>query len=316
MLRYGKVVLFSGIIIGLIVSVGFGLLTPLFTGVDPFVYLINLVGFLGYLVVGTAVFRMSPMWPTELDKKWYLVCLGWGGGAAAAVASIVGIAIIPVVHRLNLAFFEASFGGAYPEEIAKLVGVALILLVSGRFSRPWHGFVIGGIVGLGFEVIENFFYAFYGATLDPNSDITGAVSMWGTRTIAGPGLHVCLTAISGLAMGYAIFLADVSMRKRLAYLFAGLGMSFGLHFAWNVIFGSFATQVIWWVCIGAILYGIFIACWVHCVRQVKAEGNGPITMLHHPITSLDELMPATPPAPHPTTAGDLVRTAPPRDFQA
>ena len=221
MLRYGKTVLLVSMILGVIVSL-FSIGMSAFL-VDAPVSLINLAGFIAYLIVGTAIFRVSPMWPEELNWKWYLICLLWGGCASVGVVSVIGSPISTVLKRLNLMFFEAALGGAYPEEISKLLGVALILIVSQRFSRPWHGFVVGGMVGLGFEAFENIVYGSFGAMIDPNSDVDGALSVWGYRTVAGPGLHMCLTAISGLAIGYAIYLADIPMRKRLAYMFGGLG---------------------------------------------------------------------------------------------
>ena len=294
MLRYGKTVLLVSVVLGVIVSL-FSIGMSAFL-VDAPVSLINLAGFIAYLIVGTAIFRVSPMWPEELNWKWYLICLLWGGCASVGVVSVIGSPISTVLKRLNLMFFEAALGGAYPEEISKLLGVALILIVSQRFSRPWHGFVVGGMVGLGFEAFENIVYGSFGAMIDPNSDVDGALSVWGYRTVAGPGLHMCLTAISGLAIGYAIYLADIPMRKRLAYMFGVLGTSFLLHFAWNTIISAGNLQIAWWIGVAIVLYGTFLSCWVHCVRQIKTEGSGPITVPHLPLASLEEPAPDAPPA--------------------
>ena len=160
MLRYGKTVLLVSMVLGVIVSL-FSIGMSAFL-VDAPVSLINLAGFIAYLIVGTAIFRVSPMWPEELNWKWYLTCLLWGGCASVGVVSVIGSPISTVLKRLNLMFFEAALGGAYPEEISKLLGVALILIVSQRFSRPWHGFVVGGMVGLGFEAFENIVYGSFG----------------------------------------------------------------------------------------------------------------------------------------------------------
>ena len=77
MLRYGKTVLLVSMILGVIVSL-FSIGMSAFL-VDAPVSLINLAGFIAYLIVGTAIFRVSPMWPEELNWKWYLICLLWGG---------------------------------------------------------------------------------------------------------------------------------------------------------------------------------------------------------------------------------------------
>ena len=75
MLRYGKTVLLVSMILGVIVSL-FSIGMSAFL-VDAPVSLINLAGFIAYLIVGTAIFRVSPMWPEELNWKWYLTCLLW-----------------------------------------------------------------------------------------------------------------------------------------------------------------------------------------------------------------------------------------------
>ena len=77
MLRYGKTVLLVSVVLGVIVSL-FSIGMSAFL-VDAPVSLINLAGFIAYLIVGTAIFRVSPMWPEELNWKWYLTCLLWGG---------------------------------------------------------------------------------------------------------------------------------------------------------------------------------------------------------------------------------------------
>ena len=76
MLRYGKTVLLVSVVLGVIVSL-FSIGMSAFL-VDAPVSLINLAGFIAYLIVGTAIFRVSPMWPEELNWKWYLICFGVG----------------------------------------------------------------------------------------------------------------------------------------------------------------------------------------------------------------------------------------------
>ena len=98
MLRYGKTVLLVSMILGVIVSL-FSIGMSAFL-VDAPVSLINLAGFIAYLIVGTAIFRVSPMWPEELNWKWYLICLLWGGCASVGVVSVIGSPISTVLKRL------------------------------------------------------------------------------------------------------------------------------------------------------------------------------------------------------------------------
>ncbi|QNE88651.1 PrsW family intramembrane metalloprotease [Corynebacterium incognita] len=61
-------------------------------------------------------------------------------------------------------------GGAYPEELAKALGLFLLLVTFRELHRPWHGFLGSAVVGLGFETAEYIFYGFMGALTDPVSD--------------------------------------------------------------------------------------------------------------------------------------------------
>ena len=80
----------------------------------------------------------------------------------------------------------------------------------------------GGAVGIERREVD----AGFGALLDPNTDITGTLSMWGLRVFVGPGLHIIFSALAGWGLGQAVFTAGKSTAWRLAraggWLFVGL----------------------------------------------------------------------------------------------
>lgn len=240
-----------------------------------------------YLLVGTYLFKISPMWP-KAGWKWYLSCLLWGSGVSLLVVTIFGSSIGDLTEKLGWIEVSASFGGAYPEEIAKTLGTALILLQFNKLNRPWHGFVTGGIIGLGFETIENLLYGVIGATIDSDSDFSGTLEMWQLRSVAGPGLHITMSALAGLGVGYAMYLANISFARRLAYLAAGFLAAFTLHFCWNILWDRGNTfQITWLAGVALVLYPTFIYCWYLCNKQAKLEGE-PLTT-PQPITRMSQL---------------------------
>ncbi|MBH5301099.1 PrsW family intramembrane metalloprotease [Corynebacterium silvaticum] len=223
-----------------------------------------------YLVVGTLIFRVSPMWP-KAGWKWYLTSLGWGACSSFALVMASAQPIIDLTDKLGWKTVSASFGGAYPEEISKALGVLLILFTFSKLSRPWHGFVTGGIVGLGFEVFENLMYGVIGGMSDANSDAPGALVSWGLRSIAGPGLHVFFTAIAGYGIGLAVFTYGWDRVRRFQVAGVALLVAFVFHFCWNLTWDGNLAAIINVVVVSVCLYPLVIYLWIRCHRDATAD---------------------------------------------
>lgn len=252
----------------------------------PVSVLVGLIGIAVYLAAGMCLFRFSPMWP-QVGWRWFISCWAWGAGFSMALVSIPATPLMEVIQKLGWSAVVASFAGAYPEEILKTTAIAIILFQFPALNRPWHGFVTGAMVGLGFEVLENFSYGAVGSIMHMQSDLYGAVGMWGVRSVAGPGLHVAISAIAGLGLGCALFLADTKYPRWL-YVLAGFSVAFAIHFTWNtMISDNQLYQVLWWLGVATVLYPLFLAAWLYCHKQAKKDG-GPITM-DQPIATVSRI---------------------------
>lgn len=238
-----------------------------------------------YLLVGTMVFRLSPMWPSG-GWIWYWVSLLWGSSVSLMFVMLFGTSMSALMDKLGLDSISASFAGAYPEELAKGFGVLIILYAFPQMTRPWHGFVTGGLIGLGFEVCENFLYGGLGGLIHPDSDFNGVLEMWLLRTAAGPGLHVFLTAITGYGIGYALYTYGVTGRRRIGVALGALLVSFLLHFGWNLNVNEemWITQAL---VVGMALYALTIVLWLKAHRAARADRG--VTYMHQPITDLAQL---------------------------
>ncbi|MFI6576448.1 PrsW family intramembrane metalloprotease [Nocardiopsis sp. NPDC050513] len=90
------------------------------------------------------------------------------------------------------------------EELLKLAGIVLVAVVLPNALRgPVDGFVLGALVGLGFEVTENVIYGFQaitqsGATAPALSVMTTTVVRVG---LTGLGSHWAMSAVAGTAVG-------------------------------------------------------------------------------------------------------------------
>lgn len=228
-----------------------------------------------YLVVVLWLLSRSPMWPRRdgAGWQWVLASLVWGGGVSFVLVMIGGLPITVLTERLGWKLVSASFGGAYPEEIAKVLGVGVMLFAFRALNRPWHGLMTGALIGLGFEVAENVMYGAFGATLDPNSDVDGSLFVWGVRVFAGPGLHIVFSALAGWGLGQAVFVAGRSTAWRVGVAAGWLFVAFALHFAWNLMWPKEAWLVTNYLVVAAVMYPLVIWVWVRAHRRARADDS-------------------------------------------
>ena len=215
----------------------------------------------------------TPLWPKMRRAQsvwWVLACLAWGAGFSLVPAYATGGAITQAVYSLGWDEAVASFGGAYPEEPAKALGVVFILMIFRGLNRPWHGFMTGALVGLGFEAYENILYGASLGILHPSSDAAGAVGVLGLRLIAGPFLHIVWTGLVGWGIGQAMFIANRSLGWRFSVAFAWLFIAFAAHFAWNYI-GVEAATIVTSIGAAVVMYPLFVWVFVRGWKQSRQD---------------------------------------------
>ncbi|GGG81076.1 PrsW family intramembrane metalloprotease [Corynebacterium pelargi] len=240
-----------------------------------------------YVVGFGALFRFSGLWPKTAPVWWSVACLAWGAGVSFGLVLLSADAWMTLTDNLGWEVVTASFAGAWPEEAAKALGVLLILYATNACTRPWHGFVTGGLIGLGFEVFENILYGGVGAMLDPNSDLEGALTMWALRFVAGPGLHVFLTAVAGFGIGLALFSYRWDKVQRLQALLTGLAWSFTLHFVWNIQWPQWWMQLTGMCIVAILLYGTAIGIWIWSRRAIREDAG--VVVVKRPVTRFEDL---------------------------
>lgn len=222
-----------------------------------------LMGLLSLLIAAVLValviylLQRSPMWARPA-RLWATLAFLWGGGVAVALALISAGPVMQLAIGTGWVDAMMSWSGAYPEEISKATGVIFVLMSFRQLNRPWHGWTVGAVVGLGFEACENILYGAMGATMHPDSDIQGLFEMWGLRLVAGPGLHVLLTALAGWGIGWALYAAAKPLWWRLGVFLGCLAAAFLLHFCWNYLHDSEVAAIIQAVTVALILYPLSI----------------------------------------------------------
>ncbi|HAT1130770.1 PrsW family intramembrane metalloprotease [Corynebacterium striatum] len=208
-----------------------------------------------YVALVLFLLRLSPMFPA---RGWVWAALLWGGGTAVGMVLLSSTPLMTLASSFGWQAATMSWAGAYPEEISKAAGVFFILLSFRQLNRPWHGWVVGATVGLGFETLENVLYSVVGGTMHPLSDWTGMFQMWGVRLIAGPALHILFTALAGWGIGWALYSANKTVWWRLGSIFGFLLLAFGLHFCWNYLPENTTLIPVQYVLVGLVLYPLNI----------------------------------------------------------
>jgi RsiW-degrading membrane proteinase PrsW (M82 family) len=239
----------------LIMSPGLGLLSVVLTAV--------------YFVIAIFLLSRLPFWPQKRDGEsriWIYAALLWGGGVAIILTLPIATPVMEIFGYLGYRADVYSWAGAYPEEIIKALGIVVICLAFTQLSRPWHGFIVGGVIGLGFEVLENVLYGASGAQMHQDSDWDGFWETWGLRVLAGPGLHLVCTAIAGWGIGWALFAGNKSRMWRLGTALLWWFVAFAIHYAWNYDLVDNTPMVIKIITVMAIMYYIFARI---CIRSMK-----------------------------------------------
>ncbi|MQM26814.1 PrsW family intramembrane metalloprotease [Glycomyces albidus] len=166
--------------------------------------------------------------------------MAWGGIVCVALAMVANNAALVVLAELTDTKWARTWGpalvGPINEEWLKALGVImLVLIVREHFDRSIDGLIYGALVGLGFQVVENLTYAVHFAALNPNSDMTGALTVTFTRVlVAGPFSHPLYTGAAGLGIAFFVTQTRRRFSTRLGVMIGLFALALGMHGLWNL----------------------------------------------------------------------------------
>lgn len=224
---------------------------------------------LASLVVSTAILL------TVVVVVWYLdrydreplhmvaAVFLWGAAAAPFLSVLIFNSLDRLLHgpaAVVSAFVATAVATPLVEEIAKAIGVMLVVWFTRDFDNPTDGFVYGTAVGLGFAVTENYLYG-VGAGSANTVGSTELVVFTGGRTLFSAGVHALSSATFGGFLGHAL----LTRRKwqRVGLTLAGLLLAAALHGAWNaalLLAGAYAADggLQPWLAVVPALYVVYI----------------------------------------------------------
>ena len=170
------------------------------------------------------------------------MALAWGGVIATSMAVQANAAVFSLLTSWFGEAFTQRWGAALAapstEELLKAIGIVAVILLALRGVRSAiDGFVVGAMVGLGFQVVENFVYTgnlllASGVSGEPFATVMNVFFVRGIG--AGLWSHAVYSGVAGLGIGYAVTRNDRSIGRRLFVAAAMLGLAWFMHFVWNL----------------------------------------------------------------------------------
>ncbi len=173
----------------------------------------------------------------EREPFWFVLLNFFWGATGAVMLGIIG----SIIFQLPLNEILRAVADDNPNELINISGAVVtaplveeftkglflfFVSMSKRFDGGVDGAVLGGAIGLGFGMTENFMYfLFYGTT--PVTWLTLVV----IRTLFSAVMHCMATATFGAFIGYAKFKPFV---LKVILIPIGFFLAVFLHFAWNL----------------------------------------------------------------------------------
>lgn len=169
-----------------------------------------------------------------------LMAFAWGGLGAVYLALSANQAFFGILAKSFgpdfLQVWGAGIVGPTDEEPLKLMGVVLLVLIApARFRSISAVMALGFLVGLGFQVVEDFFYTANGAMNHPNANqwepVTQMLLVRGL--LCGLWSHAAYTAIASFGVGHFVAHPEVSLPKRILVAAIAFTAAWAMHGFWN-----------------------------------------------------------------------------------
>jgi RsiW-degrading membrane proteinase PrsW (M82 family) len=218
-----------------------------------------LVAALGFSTVLLVSVVAAVWWFDRYDREPLHLVAGvflWGA-LAAPVAAVAGCSLLGACAGLETESLAGWVGPIF-EELAKAIGVVLVVYLSREFDNPTDGVVYGTASGLGFAATENLFYTVADAGV---SAIHGTLTLVLVRTAMAAGIHAVSSATFGGFLGFAYL--SKNRLERLGWFIIGLIGATAIHAGWNLMLlrmedplGSVPTAR--WMAAVPVLYALYL----------------------------------------------------------
>lgn len=238
--------------------------------------LLAAVGVLGFWILR----RIRPVRAPSLTFS--LLALVWGMTGAIGPALFANSQLMSVWSRAGGLEFGTVWGAALTapinEELLKITGVVLIAVMAPRVVRgPMDGFVMGSLVGLGFQLVEDFTYAMNTISMQGATEGMSSVAqtLFVRVGLTGLGSHWAMSAVAGTAIGLLAAAAWRPSTRRAVGALLLLMLAMGVHWLFDSpLMGGFLGIFVKTLAVFAAALAVYFAArhaYRRRVRQALAE---------------------------------------------
>lgn len=164
----------------------------------------------------------------------------WGAMVATTTAMPGNRAMLGLLAKVISPDFASAWGPAVVspiiEELLKVLGIVMIVLVARKqINSVLDGMVYGGLIGLGFQVVENVFYAINAVEMANSGDkVAPVIATFFLRGfLAGLWSHTLYSAVAGAGVAWFLVRTDRTLPARVLGLAGGIGLAWAIHSVWN-----------------------------------------------------------------------------------
>ncbi|MDH6593659.1 RsiW-degrading membrane proteinase PrsW (M82 family) [Variovorax sp. TBS-050B] len=207
--------------------------------VVPVTALLGLLVWTSYTLAFLLAFRALDLLEQHPPEA-FVLAFAWGGMGAVYFAAPANIAIQSLCAKLVSPEFVAVWGpavaGPITEEFLKLAGVVLLVLVArNQFQTYLSVLIVGALVGLGFQVIENLSYTVNASIHFPleNQVYPVLLNLLTRGLLSGLWSHAAYTMIASFGVAWFLLHPERPMAQRLGFAFLCFALAWAMHFAWN-----------------------------------------------------------------------------------
>ena len=176
----------------------------------------------------------------KLPAMLMVVAFLWGGFAATwSMAANANDAILDLYAKVFGQPWALNWGAGlaapFTEEPAKGSGLLLLIALAPRQVRTaFDGFILGALIGLGFQIIEDIVYAMTSAGSQFGANQIGAsIGTVFLRMVSGVAAHIVYSAIFGAGLIYLLGRPAEPRRIERGLLLMATAML--LHGAWDTL---------------------------------------------------------------------------------
>lgn len=175
--------------------------------------------------------------PTQI----WIMAIGCGAFVSSTLAISGNAIALKLLGDVRSSEYVARWGvvlvGPSVEGGAKLAVMFLIILLArSRIHSVVDGFLLGAMVGVGFQLVENILFAVNASTMADRGDVLGPVleTFLVRGFIVGPWSHPVFAAIEFAGFAYFVVRRDRPLWNRLGVAVLAQVLGWCLHALWNL----------------------------------------------------------------------------------